>query len=154
MTVPRTGLDSPGHLEQAQSHLRSAEAILNAGEGGWAVTAAFYSAFHVMRAAILEDPIWDRGPVALTNINPMLGADCQFAEHHQGNPKTNRSPGVREVVGYLYPQCRDRYLLLHGASITVRYKEGESRLLSPCGNYVDVAKSLLDEYQAGTISTS
>lgn len=152
MTSAPLSLDSDDHKQHAHSHLRSAEVILDAGEGGWAVTAAFYSSFHVMRAAILADPIWDQGPTALSKVNPNLSMDCRYASHHQGNAKRGRGPGVREIVRWLYPEYNSRYSLLHGASITVRYEQGGSNLPSPFEDYLDQARTLLEALDAGKIA--
>lgn len=153
MTNAPSSPDSHDHKQHADAHLTSAKNILIAQEDGWTVTAAFYSAFHVMRAATLADPIWEKGPSALTRVNPHLTLDCRNSSHHQGNPKAGRAPGVRELVRWLYRKHSPKYVLLHAASITVRYGTGTSTLLSPANDYIDKAQELLDALKAGQLKT-
>lgn len=110
-------------LERVGSHLQTGDQLLAAGNE-WASVAYFYAAYHLVRAAFLEDPIFG-DPAGLTAANLYLQPADRDAEHHQGNPKNGgRSMGVKDMVLWLYRPYYAQYNRLHSASIAVRYNTG------------------------------
>lgn len=153
MTPGDTALSPQQHIEAAHRHLAAARELASVS-GEWAVVAAFYSAYHHMRAAIYSDPIWDQGPTALSEIDKHLQMDCRTASHHQGNAKTGRSMGVTDIARKLYPAHGNQYRILHGASITCRYGSGVGSLLRPPEEYIDLAEKISSAADDGLLSTA
>lgn len=90
----------------------------------WAAVCYFYSAYHTMKAAFIEDPVFD-DPTRLSTFSPNLIPDDRYVTHHRGRMGTGpRKLGVNDIVQLLYPQIAPRYIRLHMASIAVRYENG------------------------------
>jgi len=109
--------------------MRRHQVVGNAlGDAGdeWAAVVWFYSAYHLIKGALLRDPIWsDLG--ALANISLELMPEDRFTSRHRGRRRANGAPrewGVNELVLKLYRKAAKPYDLLHQASISVRYGAG------------------------------
>jgi len=90
-----------------------------------AAVAYFYAGYHTIKAAFIEDPIFD-DLTRLQSLDPHLIPDDRYVTHHRGRLGGNgpRKLGVNDIVKILYPSIATRYVRLHMASIAVRYESG------------------------------
>ena len=110
-------------MDRALQHGAHGNAIDEEQE--WATVAYFYSAYHLVCAALLTDPIFS-DLTALKDRNSDWIPDDRYNRHHQQrkNSKT-QGPGVRDMVDGLYPKSvRNSYFILHDSSINIRYHLG------------------------------
>lgn len=115
------------HLQRADGHETTGNA-LRAVSDEWFSVAYFYSAYHLVKAAMNVDPIFGSA-TSLAKIDPHLTIEGRFAEHHSGGfGKNGRTLGVNDVVFKLYPGIRVAYTRLHMASCHVRYGHGLTTL--------------------------
>jgi hypothetical protein len=112
------------HLQRAARHQKVGDALADAGDE-WAVVCYFYSAYHLVRCALLEDPVFN-DPTALQRIHPALTPAHRNTENHHGRQAKGqpREFGVNELVFALYRPITSSYERLHQYSIEVRYKAG------------------------------
>ena len=139
-------------LERAVAMREAAERV-EGGDHELAAVAYFYSAYHMVKAAFIEDSIFDELG-RLQGLNLHLIPDDRFVTHHRGRLGGNgpRKLGVNDIVQILYPAVAPRYVRLHMASIAVRYESG----LAPY-QYVDVKSDYLEiarAYVAGELKAS
>lgn len=137
----------PLHKKRAGEHLLMAESLLQA-RSPWTHVAAFYSAYHAMKTALLLDPVFSSAS-QLAAASPQISMASRLANHHQGNESAGRAPGVNELVRYLYRPFYARYILLHGASITIRY--GDGHLLHSPETCFEIAEDIHEAVSAGRI---
>ena len=113
-------LTSSEQIDRAIYHREASEALRIAAGHQWAAVCYFYSAYHLGRAALETDWIFkDLG--ALKDLDDQLIPDDRYATKHQMRRGSERSFGVNDLMGILYPKIRSSYLELHGASTGVRY---------------------------------
>lgn len=123
-------------LDRADRARATAESLLRADDEWFAVT-YFYSAYHLVKAAFIEDPVFD-APDDLTGRDQRLGPEDRFVTRHQGSiDDSGRTLGVNDVVQSLYPGIAIEYYRLHMASRYVRYGSGLG---------VITAASVVDDY--------
>jgi hypothetical protein len=118
-------LSSHEHAVASERHARAA-GDLRPGNSEWASVAYFYAAYHLVKQAILEDPIW-RCPGELAAKHPELRPHVSKVTRHHGKSAGRRRGqiwGVNELVKLLYPTIHEAYVRLHDASIEVRYQRG------------------------------
>ncbi len=121
--MPSAPLAVDGHKARAARHLLIGGALEDAGDE-WAAVALFYAAYHLVKAALLSDPIFD-DPAKLHAIHfDILGDDRHTSRHHGRKGGPERSWGINEMVTLLYPAITRSYERLHQASIDVRYSIG------------------------------
>ncbi|MBQ3357362.1 MAG: hypothetical protein IJG47_00510 [Microbacterium sp.] len=113
-----------GCLKRAVSMKRTAELLWNQGDD-WFAVCYFYSAYHMARAAIMTDPIFE-DLARLQKKALWLTLEDRYVTAHQGRvtPGQPRKAGVNDVVRLLYPDIAAEYVRLHMASVEVRYQEG------------------------------
>jgi hypothetical protein len=110
-------------LERAVAMKEAAERLADADEE-WAAVCYFYSAYHTMKAAFIEDPVFD-DPTRLSTFSTSLIPDDRYVTHHRGRMGSGpRKLGVNDIVQALYPKIAPHYIRLHMASIAVRYENG------------------------------
>lgn len=112
------------HLERADNHERVGRLLLDANHE-WGAVCLFYAAYHQVKAALLEDPIFDSLD-ASQNKRAHLQPDDRFTSRHQGR-RGGRSAvewGMKDLVLLLYRSAAGSYARLHMASIDVRYYNG------------------------------
>lgn len=99
---------------------------LAAAEDEWAAVPLFYAGYHIMKGALLRDPIW--GDIrALHAIHTDLIPDDRFIDRHRGRKRPGGGPrewGINELVQLLYPAAIGHYDRLYQASVLVRYGVG------------------------------
>lgn len=112
------------HRDRAGRHLVIGEALESAGDE-WAVVPLFYASYHLVKAALLIDPIWDDAN-RRTAVHVELTPADRFVTRHHGRRVTGngRHWGINELVLKLYPVIVQEYERLHQASIQVRYGAG------------------------------
>lgn len=111
------------HLLRAEVHRVDGETKAAVGDE-WGAVSLFYSAYHLVRAALLSDPIWtDARSRARINVN-LTPDDKNVTRHHGGWRRSGRVWGVNELVALLYPAIQADYERLHQASCNVRYELG------------------------------
>lgn len=122
--MTHSGLRTAKHcLERAVAMKEAAERIESV-EHEWAAVSYFYSAYHTVKAAFIEDPIFT-DLARLQAADPRLIMDDKFVTHHRARlGGGDRKLGVNEIVRILYPTIAARYHRLHMASIAVRYEGG------------------------------
>ena len=113
------------HVERARSHREVGEALHAATGNEWAAVCYFYAAYHVVKAALLTDSIFD-DLTALRSVSPDLLTTDRDASAHQMRRGSSSDFGVNDLVRLLYPDISSAYLELHGQSIAVRYMHGTS----------------------------
>ena len=125
----RTSLTPPEHGSRASRHRKVGDALASAGEE-WAFVCFFYGAYHLVKAALLCDPVFD-DPIRLAKSPVPLRPDDRFVSRHRGRrrPGVEVEWGVNDLVATIYRFIREDYELLHQLSIEVRY--GACRSLPP-----------------------
>jgi hypothetical protein len=121
----RRPLSSDEHAVASERHARAAGALRPMSRD-WATVAYFYAAYHLVKQAMLEDPIW-LCPDELAIKHPELGPHTSKVTRHHGQPagrRGNRAWGVTDLVEVLYPSIHYSYVRMHEASIQVRYQRG------------------------------
>lgn len=116
-------LSCADHVGRARYHEQVGDALRESAGDSWAGVCYFYSAFHLARAAISTDPIWDDF-VAMKRAHPDLMPRDQGTTAHKVRKGDERRFGVNDLVRTLYPEIGVAYLHLHGASNGVRYGKG------------------------------
>ena len=112
-------------LSRAACHDAAAQLLDEWGEE-WAAVAYFYASYHRVRAAILVDPVFD-SLVDLTNVDARIsGQNREFRRHAGPIVGGRRDIGVNDLVRTLYRPIYAEYLVLHDASVKVRYGRGIS----------------------------
>lgn len=135
------------HASRAARHAKVGRALRDVGDE-WATVCFFYSAYHLVRCAILRDPIFD-DPARLTALNRDLLPDDRYVSRHKGRKnRFEKEWGLNELVLVLYRHVAGPYDLLHQASITVRYGSG-----LPAG-WLDRSSDQLDQIVAAHDSGS
>ncbi|WIB68082.1 hypothetical protein DEI93_03290 [Curtobacterium sp. MCBD17_035] len=111
-------------IDRAEACRETADRLAAAGDE-WAAVCNFYAAFHVVRAALLADPIFTSiKACAAKHINlQMSDRDVTMHQARLGT-SSGRAFGVNDLVKLLYPQIEFEYLELHSWSVNVRYNEG------------------------------
>lgn len=143
------GLDFASHCERSRNHLDSARRIIEQSDE-WAVVALFYSAYHAMKAALINDPAFD-SMTDVKKLNPHLTPGDRFVTQHKVR-RTQAGFGVNELVQILYPQYARDYERLHQASIQVRYHKGNH--VYPVGDLVTAAQRIHNDLRSGIVVCS
>jgi hypothetical protein len=95
----------------------------------WAAVPMFYSAFHLVRAALVTDPLFDDpGRCARKNVYLSM-QDRECTRHNtrwrrEADGSRSKLWGVNELVTLLYAPIWPYYELMHQASVEVRYGRG------------------------------
>lgn len=116
-------------VSRAKDHAKLATVMFDTGQE-WAAVCGFYSAYHLIRAAFLADPVFDDAH-RLSKINPKIHAEDKFVTKHSKGGLSSTSYGINEIVSTLYLDIRARYQRLHIASNTVRYGRGLKAIQLP-----------------------
>lgn len=90
----------------------------------WAAVAYFYAAYHLVRAALLDDPTFDDLSSCQRKHVDLRPEDRHVGSHHGKPRKVPREFGVNDLVALLYPGVSATYERLHQLSIDVRYERG------------------------------
>lgn len=90
----------------------------------WFAVCYFYSAYHLIKAALIRDPIFD-SVTELSRIDVHLTPAHRWTTKHQGRVQSGgRDPGINDIVVKLYNGISIEYRRLHSASVNVRYSDG------------------------------
>jgi hypothetical protein len=150
--VASTVLSVGQHVVRADDHEKLAK-VLHETSVEWAAVAYFYSAYHLVKAALLADPIFaDPGRLVAAHVQLTM-ADQATNRHHgymqfgTGGSRT-KIWGLNDLVGVLYRQVWPFYLQMHEASVDVRYGTGLRVPLDRIGEAQGLVKA---EYTAGTL---
>jgi hypothetical protein len=135
-------------LRRAVKTKETADALWESGDE-WAAVCYFYAAYHAMKAALIEDPVFD----SLTDLakhSPFLLLEDRFATKHNGYFGAGvRRMGVNDIVVSLYPTVAAEYVRLHIASVGVRYGNGLAPItLQSVRNDYD---AVIGAYQSGEL---
>lgn len=123
MSTAPVARDVKTHLERAVAHMETGDKLKETGDD-WFAVCYFYSAYHMVKAAMHVDPIFDSA-ARCAAVDPRITIESRLAEHHSGGFGQNgRTLGVNELVFKLYKGIRVPYMRLHAASIDVRYGSG------------------------------
>lgn len=110
-------------MERADAISQTAQRLL-AESDEWHAVCHFYAAYRLVRAAFIEDPIFD-SMKDLALIDARLALEDRYVERQVGRMDGRiRTLGVNDVVRLLYPKIAIEYRRLHAASVAVRYSEG------------------------------
>lgn len=121
--VASVQLTAETHKQRSASHLVVGRGLIEVGEASWGGVAVFYSAYHLIKAALIEDPIFDDFD-RLRALDATLTADDRYATSHHGRRKPPIQWGINELVLKLYRSVVGDYERLHQASIDTRYGTG------------------------------
>lgn len=95
-------------------------------DDSWFAVCYFYAAYHLMRAAFIDDPVFSSLP-AMARVNGKLTFEDRWVTRHKGRVvQGSRTLGINDIVRMLYPDVAAVYLRLHTASLGVRYYSGLS----------------------------
>ena len=147
-------LSTAEHCIKRSDKMQTTASNLRSDDDEWFAVCYFYAAYHVIRAALLEDPVFNSlkrlGQVSTKHRMNLTMAD-RDTQRHTGRktPGAARSVGINDLVRILYPESNVAYHQLHGASVDVRYKSGLSRVDAGSAqeNYLAVAEA----YRAGRL---
>lgn len=110
-------------LKRALASAETAKLLKNQGDE-WFAVCFFYSAYHVVRAAMLDDPVFEDMQL-LAEKSPHLTIEDRYSTRHHGYMGSGgRVLGVNDIVTMLYPNVAVEYRRLHMASVDVRYGQG------------------------------
>ena len=139
------------HVARSDRHLKVGNALNDAGDE-WAAVCYFYSAYHLVKSALLADPVFD-DPAALASVRPDLSPEDRNTSSHHGRNRRGepRIYGVNELVLTLYRPIVGEYERLHQGSIEVRYHQG---LTLDRLNLKAAALHIRDLHDAGEISAA
>lgn len=121
--------DVPTCILRAKEHAKLADVLFETKQE-WAAVCGFYSAYHLMRAALLSDPIFDDAH-RLSEKSDKIRPEDRFVSKHSKGGLSSTSYGLNEIVSVLYVEFRARYYRLHIASNAVRYGRGLEALRLP-----------------------
>lgn len=96
--------------------------MLEAGDE-WAAVMLFYAAYHEVKAALLDDPVFD-DEATCRQYNSLLRPEDRHVARHQGRKSVSKEWGINELVLTLYGSAAGVYHRLHQMSIDVRYESG------------------------------
>lgn len=99
-------------------------ALMSDGDD-WQVVKAFYSAYHLVCAALRCDPIFD-SVQELAKVSSLVQLGDRFSTRHQSRRSDSGPLGLNTIVSEIYRDIRFEYVSLHGASVGVRYEYGTS----------------------------
>jgi hypothetical protein len=121
-----TALDLTDHESRSEHHRRVAAKLFSEREE-WAAVAYFYASLHLVKAALLVDPIFD-DRAALQAKHALLSARHRTCSRHRGTfTGGTKSCGLTDLVDLLYQQVSVHYEALFTASLDVRYNRGLRR---------------------------
>lgn len=111
-------------LKRAITFKEDAEA-LKAISSQWFAVSYFYAAYHIVRASLMEDPIF-QDVARLKTVNENWLPEDRFNDHHKARRGSGHvgPPGVHDMVIAFYNDISIEYARLHSASIAVRYGVG------------------------------
>lgn len=146
--MAQQGVSADVHLERAARHRKIGDHLCEAGDE-WGAVCYFYSAYHLVKHALLTDPIFDE-PTALSRIDVTLQPDDRYTSRHHGRQREGqaREWGVNELVTRLYRPISASYERLHQASIAVRYGAG---LALPLDRIVGAIEAVQNAHTAGEL---
>jgi hypothetical protein len=144
-----TTLGAETHLSRARQHETVADAL---GENEWAAVPYFYAAYHIVKCALIEDPIFD-DVTRLHGKHYDLVPDDRYTDRHKGRKvsSSGREWGINELVYLMYPSVVGAYERLHQASIDVRYRAG---LRGATSDLRDCLTKIRDAYEQGQMRAS
>lgn len=134
-------------VSRAKDHAKLA-AVMFDTEQEWSAVCGFYSAYHLIRASFLADPVFD-DPHRLSKISLKIHPEDRYVSKHSKGGLSSTSYGINEIVSTLYLEIRARYQRLHIASNTVRYGRGLKAIQLPSVQ-ADLAE-LTRAFEAGEI---
>ncbi|WP_432571194.1 hypothetical protein [Kineococcus sp. SYSU DK005] len=118
--MPRLTADT--HARRAEEHAKVGRLMVQVG-AEWGAVCLFYSAYHLVKRALILDPVFDN-PVALAQVD--LPEAARHPESHRGHTRSGggRVWGVSDLVLKLYAPLEQPYKRLTVASHHVRYGRG------------------------------
>lgn len=133
----------------AAPHWRTAQTLFNA-EDPWAAVPAFYSCYQLLRAALINDPIFDDSNL-LQQAHHSIAPGDRFESKHSFGGLSRPQLGLNELCIVLYPHVAKFYTLAHQASVGIRYEGGLPRHISlqAAMNYCETFRS---EYLASHLT--
>jgi hypothetical protein len=149
--MPAGGLTDEKHAERALVHEASA-LLLTPHSTDWATVAYFYSAYHLVKASLLRDPIFTDPTLCSNKDASLMMEDRLVTRHHGKRPRGGaREWGVNELVNLLYKPIWVSYEQLHQASVDARYYGGAKASITD----VHAAHAAIkDEFVAGRLVAS
>lgn len=142
------------HTARATHHFDVGCALRDAAANEWAAVCWFYSAYHHVKAALLQDAIFDDVGRLHEKHHDLQSSD-RYTDRHQirkGPGSGHRGWGINELVQLLYPGVIRPYDRLHQASVSVRYRDGlPGDALPGLSTAID---EIRDAARAGNLSAS
>jgi hypothetical protein len=144
--------DAPVCVQRAHDFQRTGHKLVEL-EDEWYAVCFFYSTYHLLKAAFIEDPIFDQ-VIQLSRIDSHLALDDRYVTRHQGRIERSkrRSLGVNDIVALLYPTIAVCYRRLHRASVQVRYSSGLQDISTDA--VTRYHQEIADAYSAGQLKAA
>lgn len=139
------------HRTRSAGHRKLGHMLLENGLE-WGAVAVFYAAYHDIKAALQEDPIFDDHS-ACQAFHSNLLPDDRYASSHKARRggAGGGALGVNDVVGIVYPGVVGTYDKLHQISMDVRYYTGPSR--GALDNVPDLDSKFCDLVASGGLTS-
>lgn len=115
-------LTAEQHRTRASEHAKVGT-VLCETDNEWGAVMLFYAAYHEVKAALLDDPIFDDLD-ACQALKCGLLPDDRYTSRHQGRKGAHKEWGLNELTLVLYRPVAGVYQRLHQMSISVRYDRG------------------------------
>jgi hypothetical protein len=107
--IRRAALERHTHFERSEKHGEVGRALHASVGNEWASVCNFYAAYHLVKAAMLADPLFDDpSPVAAAQAD--LNMDDRYTERHRRRKSrdTGRVWGVNDLVVLVYQEPGSR----------------------------------------------
>lgn len=138
-------------LEQRSQYHWEAALELAEYTNEWSAVMAFYSCYHLARASLLSDPVFEDEVTLRELVHPDMRSDDKYVEKHKVRTAGGSNGfGINDLVQSLYKHVARNYRALHTGSIMVRYQMG---LQAPytIESLLEQAQGFRHEYQLNHI---
>lgn len=136
----------------SDKHWETTELLLAAGND-WAAVTGFYSCYHLLRAAMKQEPLFDQ-PLELSRVHHTLKSDDRYETKHSLGGLNRPALGMKEICTVVFPHISARYYLAHDASNGVRYDGGLPRHIKTVDSALEHCRFFRSEYALGHLTHS
>lgn len=138
--------------EWSDKHWATTQLLMDAGNE-WAAVTGFYSCYHLLRAAMMQEPLFDQ-PIELSRVHHTLQSGDRYETKHSLGGLNKAALGMKEICTVVYPHIAPRYYLAHDASNGIRYDGGLPRHIKTVDAALEQCRFFRDEYFQGRLTHS
>ena len=131
----------------SEKHWETTQKLITLGDD-WSVVTGFYSCYHLLRAAMLKDPLFDDLP-RLSVVHHSLRTEDRRETKHSKGGLNKPELGMKEICTLVYPHASGKYYLAHDASNGVRYDGGLPRHIHSVSAALGYSEFFRDAYYSG-----